>query len=223
MTIGFIGGTGPEGLGLAMRFALAGQTVCIGSRDPDRAVAAAAKVTEALTAVGRDAEVSGLANLDAAARSDTVLIVVPYDAHAVTLPTLRDAIAGKIVIDVVVPLTFTDGVPGVVPVAEGCAAQQAQALLPDSRVVGAFHNLSARQLQDLTVPMAGDVLVTGDDPDAKQTVIDLANSVADLRGVDAGPLAVSQVVEDITALLLGINRRYKTHSAIQIVGLPDDR
>ena len=224
MTIGFIGGTGPEGLGLAMRLALAGHSVRIGSRDADRAAAAAAKVTDALQTAGHNAPsqertATGLANLDAAVQSDIVVIVVPYSAHAITLPTLRDAVTGKIVIDVAVPLTFADGYPDVVPVPEGSVTEQAQALLPDARVVGAFHNFSARKLQDLATPMTGDVLITGDDLDAKQTVIDLANSIADLRGVDAGPLALSKCVEDITALLLGINRRHKTHAAIQIVGL----
>ncbi len=219
MTIGFIGGTGPEGLGLAMRTALAGNAVCIGSRDAARATAAADKVTDALKAVGRDVTATGRTNLDAATQSDIVVIVVPYRAHAITLPTLRDATAGKIVIDVAVPLTFADGYPDVDPVPEGSATEQAQALLPDARVIGAFHNFSARKLQDLDNPMTGDVLVTGDDLEAKQTAIDLANSINDLRGVDAGPLALSKCVEDITALLLGINRRNKTHAAIRIVGL----
>jgi NADPH-dependent F420 reductase len=219
VTIGFIGGTGPEGLGLAMRTALAGHAVCVGSRDAARAAAAAMKVADALTALGHECTATGLTNLDAAAQSDIVVIVVPYSAHAVTLPTLRDATAGKIVIDVAVPLTFADGYPNVDPVPEGSATEQAQALLPDARVVGAFHNLSARKLQNLDTSMTGDVLITGDDLDAKQTVIDLANSVHDLRGVDAGPLALSKCVEDITALLLGINQRNKANTAIQIVGL----
>ena len=105
------------------------------------------------------------------------------------------------------------------PVPEGSATEQAQALLPDARVVGAFHNLSARKLQDLAAPMTGDILITGDDPIAKQTVIDLPNSVHDLRGVDAGPLALSKYVEDITALLIAVNQRYKSQATIQIVGL----
>jgi len=163
--------------------------------------------------------VSGEANAEVARASDVLIVVVPYEAQAPTLTDLREEIGDKIVIDAVVPLSFVDGVPGVVVVPEGSATEQAQALLPRARVVGAFHNLSAKKLQGIPAPLAGDVLVTGDDADAKAEAMVLAERIGDSRAVDAGPLAMSKFVEDLTALLLGINRRYKTQAAVQIVGV----
>ena len=215
LTVGLIGGTGPEGLGLAMRLALAGETVRIGSRRAERASQAAATVREAVPA----ADVGGDVNETVARESDLLIIVVPYDAQAATLADLRDAIGEKIVIDAVVPLAFADGTPDVAVVPEGSATQQAQALLPQARVVGAFHNLSAKKLKAVAAPLDGDVLVTGDDAGAKAEVMALAGRIADLRAVDAGPLAMSKFVEDLTALLLGINRRYKTQASVRLVGV----
>ncbi len=218
-TIGLIGGTGPEGVGLAMRLALAGEAVRIGSRRRERASAAAATVREALTAAGASADVDGALNRDVVAASDIVVVTVPFDGHEATLIDLRDAIGAKLVVDAVVPLVFNHGVPGVATVPQGSATEQAQDLLPQARVIGAFHNLSAKKLQSLDTPMLGDVLVTGDDTDAKQSVMELVAKISDLRAVDAGPLAMSKFVEDITALILGINRRYKKQAAVQMVGL----
>ena len=147
------------------------------------------------------------------------MIGVPYEGHAATLEDLREAIGGKIVIDAVCPLAFQDGVPGVVVVPEGSATEQAQSLLPDARVSGAFHNLSAKKLQAVGAPLDGDVLVTGDDSEAKSSVMALAGAIHDLRAVDAGPLAMSKFVEDLPALILGINRRYKTQASVQMVGV----
>ncbi len=218
-TIGLIGGTGPEGLGLAMRLALAGEEVRIGSRKPERAAAAAAAVRDAVAAVGGTAAAAGAVNADVVANCDSVIIVVPFDGHEATLRDLREPIGNKVVIDAAVPLIFKDGVPAVEDVPQGSATEQAQALLPDARVVGAFHNLSAKKLQDLSQPMEGDVLVTGDDGSAKQQVIQMIEQMADLRPVDAGPLAMSRFVEGLTALILGINRRYKAQAAVQMVGV----
>ena len=218
-TIGFIGGTGPEGLGLAMRFALAGEAVRIGSRRQERAAEAAGKVRTAVEQAGGAANVDGGVNWDVVKGSDLIVVVVPFDGHADTLRDLSDAIGDKLVIDAAVPLVFRDGVPGAELVAEGSATEQAQALLPNARVVGAFHNLSAVKLQDLAKAMEGDVLVTGDDGDAKRQVMQLTGTIANLRAVDAGPLSMSRFVEDITALILGINRRYKAHAAVKMVGI----
>lgn len=218
-TIGFIGGTGPEGLGLAMRMALVGHTVRIGSRREERAAEAVNTIRTAVEAGGAKASTNGGLNHDVVANCDIVVVVVPFEGHADTLRDLRDAIGAKIVIDAAVPLLFRAGVPSVETVPEGSATEQAQALLPQATVVGAFHNLSAKKLQDLAKPMQGDVLVTGDDAQAKQTVMELTNQLRDLRAVDAGPLAMSKFVEDITALILGINRRYKALAAVQMVGL----
>lgn len=217
-TVGFVGGTGPEGLGLAMRMALAGYSVRIGSRGIERAEQAATTVREAVSAVASSPDSAGALNADVCAESDLVVIVVPFEGHAATCADLAEVIGDKLVIDVAVPLVFKDGRPGVELVPEGSATEQAQALLPAATVIGAFHNLSAKRLQDLSQPMAGDVLVTGDDAEAKQAVLDLADELTALRGIDAGPLAMSKIVEDLTALILGINHRYKATAAIQLVG-----
>ena len=218
-TIGFIGGTGPEGLGLAMRLALADDRVLIGSRRPERAEAAAQQVRDALAVVGRTADAGGGVNRDVVREADVIIVVVPFDGHEATLIDLRDDIGSKIVVDAAVPLEFVNGQPGVVAVEQGSATEQAQALLPDARVVGAFHNLSARKLQALDDEMEGDVLITGDDAEAKRTVIGMVGRMPRLRPVDAGALVMSSFVEGITALILSINRRYKSNAAVQMVGI----
>ena len=218
-TIGFIGGTGPEGLGLAMRLALADDRVLIGSRRPERAEAAAQQVRDALAVVGRTADAGGGVNRDVVRQADVIIVVVPFDGHEATLIDLRDDIGSKIVVDAAVPLEFVNGQPGVVAVEQGSATEQAQALLPDARVVGAFHNLSARKLQALDDEMEGDVLITSDDAEAKQTVIEMVGRMPRLRPVDAGALVMSSFVEGITALILSINRRYKSNAAVQMVGI----
>lgn len=172
-TIGFIGGTGPEGLGLAMRMALAGEAVRIGSRKPERAADAAATISAAVAAAGGSADAGGAVNADVVANCDIVVIVCPFDGHEAILRDLREPIGSKVVIDAAVPLVFIEGVPGCEAVPQGSATEQAQALLPEARVVGAFHNLSAKKLQDLSKPMEGDVLITGDDAEAKQQVVQL--------------------------------------------------
>lgn len=218
-TIGFIGGTGPEGLGLAMRLALAGDRVLIGSRRPERAAAAAQQIRDALAAVGHTAVSGGGVNRDVVREADIIVVVVPFDGHEVTLNDLRGEIGSKIVVDAAVPLEFVNGQPGIGAVEQGSATEQAQALLPDARVIGAFHNLSARKLQALAAEMAGDVLITGDDDEAKQIVIEMVKRMPRLRPVDAGPLAMSSFVEGLTALILSVNRRYKTQAAVQMVGI----
>lgn len=217
--IAFIGGTGPEGLGLAMRLGMAGHAVRIGSRRVERAEDAAATVRDAVAAVGGSADVDGGVNAEVVGAAEIVVVVVPFDGHEATLQDLREPIGEKLVIDAAVPLIFNDGVPGVVEVAEGSATEQAQVLLPQATVIGAFHNLSARKLQALDAPMDGDVLVTGDDEAGKATVMELVQAMPALRPVDAGPLAMSKFVEDLTALILGINRRYKAQAAVRMVGV----
>jgi len=214
-TIGFIGGTGPEGLGLAMRLAIAGERVLIGSRRIERAVDAAQTVRDAVTDAGGTADAGGGVNRDVVEQSDVVIVVVPFDGHEATLNDLRDTIGDKLVIDAAVPLTMENRVPGISDVAQGSATEQAQALLPDARVVGAFHNLSAQKLQDLDAPMQGDVLVTGDDAEAKAAVMDLVARIPDLRPIDAGPLPLSKLLEHLPALLLTVHRRYRAHAAVE--------
>ena len=214
-SLAFIGGTGPEGLGLAVRFAHAGEEVIIGSRRQERCDEAARKIIDKVPS----GTVRGLVNRAAVEAGDIILITVPFDGQADTLEELKDAMAGKIVIDTVVPLTFGKGKIGSILVQEGSAAQQAQRILTESKVVGAFQNLSARELMDPEVDMAADVVVCGDDPDAKQTVMDLAPKIKGVRAIDGGGLANAGYVENITALLANINRIYKAHSSIKIVGV----
>ena len=213
--IGFIGGTGPEGKGLTYRFALAGHEIVIGSRSAERAGAAASEIGERVA----EAAVRGVENADAARDGELIVLTVPFAAQADTLPALRDALDGKIVVSTGVPLAFEGGRPSMVAVPEGSAAEQAQALLPNARVVGAFHNLSAAKLWDGDALLEQDVIVCGDDADAKREVMALAEQILGVRAVDGGPLASSRYVEGITALLVAINRRYKARAGVRIVGV----
>lgn len=213
--IGFIGGTGPEGRGLALRFALSGEHVLIGSRDAGRAQEAADSVRRLASSIAID----GALNAAVAAQSDTVVIAVPYAAQKPTLQSLTAELKGKLIVNVVVPLAFSRGVARAVAVAEGSAALEAQAILPDSTHIAAFHNVSAPELLKPDKRLDTDIVVCGDDADAKLAVMRLADAIAGARGVDGGGLANAAYVENLTALLLNINRIYKAHSMIKIVGV----
>ena len=214
--LGFLGGTGPEGKGLAIRLALAGEETIIGSRDAQRA----RKAAEELVQLAPKARIEGAENAEAAARSDVVFLTVPYEGQRPLLEQLRDALRGKAVVDVVAPMQFQRGRgASAVAVEAGSAAQEAQQLLPESMVVGAFQNVSAVDLQQPDVVMAGDVVICSDHQGAKDLVMDLARKIPNLRPVDGGRLANSKYVEQITPLLVNINRIYKIHAGIQIVGL----
>jgi NADPH-dependent F420 reductase len=212
--IAFIGGTGEEGMGLALRFARAGHPCIIGSRSLEKAQAAVA----GLLAKDAALPVAAAVNADAATRGDLVAVTTPYAAQAGTLPALAGALAGKVVVSTVVPMAFEDGRASLVAVPEGSAAQQAQALLPRSTVVAAFQNLSAKKLLG-GVPLEADVVVCADDAAAKRRVIELAPAIEGVRGIDGGPLANAQIVEAITVLLVSINRIYKTQAGIRIAGV----
>jgi NADPH-dependent F420 reductase len=215
-TVAIIGGTGNEGPGLALRWAASDRyRVLIGSRDAGKAEAVAAALNARL---GRDL-VDGLGNASAAAAAEVVVVTVPYGAHTATLDSLRDHLAGKVLIDVTVPLR-PPRVSHVWVPPGGSAAAEAQALLgPGVRVVAAFQNVGSGRLQDLDHSIACDVLVCGDDAAAKAEAIALAEA-AGMRGLDAGPLRNAAVVEGLTAILIGINARYKAHDAgIRITGL----
>ncbi len=213
--IGFVGGTGPEGRGLALRLALAGEAVAIGSRDAVRAAEAGEKV---LSQVPTASVLAGL-NEDVAGDADIVFVSVPHAAQRETLTAITGQLAGKTVVTVVAPVSFSKGVATAVPVEEGSAALQAQALLPDSRVVAAFQTISARDLLKPGKPIDSDVVVCADDEDAKAEVSALAEKIKGVRAVDGGGLNNAGYVENFTALLLNINRKYKAHSAIRIVGI----
>ena len=214
MRIGILGGTGPQGRGLGRRFAMAGHEVLLGSRDAGRAQQAAAELAGA-------GSVSGVANAEAA-RAEIVVVAVPYEGHADLLASLADELEGTLVVDCVNPLGFDKQGAYPLEVPDGSAAQEAQRILPGSTVVGAFHNVSARLLDDPAVThIPGDVLVLGEDREAITRVIDLVPAIPGARGVYAGRLRLARTVESLTANLIAVNRRYKTHSGISIAGLPD--
>ncbi|MDQ2708684.1 MAG: NADPH-dependent F420 reductase, partial [Actinomycetota bacterium] len=171
---------------------------------------------------GVDVEaVSGADNAGCAAAADLVLVAVPWEGHDTLLTSLRDELAGKIVIDCVNPMGFDKQGPFVLPVAEGSAAQRAAALLPDSRVTAAFHHVSAVTLADLSVAEIDlDVLVLGDDREATDQVRALADAIPGVRGVFGGRLRNAGQVEALTANLIAVNRRYQTHAGIRITALP---
>jgi hypothetical protein len=208
LTLGFLGGTGDQGRGLAYRFARAGLSVVIGSRDASRAAMAASELGKG---------VRGMTNVDCATTSDVVVLAVPWEGHAALIESIREAVAGKVVIDCVNPLGFDAMGAYALQVAEGSALQQAQALLPDSRVVGAFHHVSAKLLADPDVASIDlDVLVLGDDRDATDIVQALAGRIDGMRGVYAGRGRNAHQVEAFTANLIAVNRRYKVHAGIRL-------
>jgi 8-hydroxy-5-deazaflavin:NADPH oxidoreductase len=210
LTIGILGGTGDQGRGLARRFALAGNPVIIGSRSAERAAAAA-------QALGPELGICGMANPGAAAAADVLIVAVPWEGHGDLLTSLAGPLAGKVVIDCVNPLGFDQRGAYPLPVAEGSAAQQAAAVLPDSVVVGAFHHVSAVLLLDPAVSRVElDVLVLGDDRQATDLVQALAARIPGARGVYAGRLRNCGQVEALTANLVSINRRYKAHAGLRV-------
>lgn len=219
-TVALIGGTGPEGRGLAARFALAGRRVAIGSRDAARGEEAAAGLRAALAGLRVRGELRGGANADAAADAEIAIVTVPYEGHAATLASLAGALAGRIVVDAVVPMRFERG-PRPIETPDGSATEEAARLLSGSRVTGAFHNLSAEALLDAGAPVRADVLVTGNDAAAKRAVRALAEEIEGVRAVDAGPLRYSRFVEGLTILLVGINGRHRARAHVRVEGLPD--
>jgi 8-hydroxy-5-deazaflavin:NADPH oxidoreductase len=215
MKVGILGGTGPQGRGLATRLAAAGHDVLIGSRSTKRAEVIAAELGQA----GGSGRIVGVSNPDAAG-AELVIVSVPYHSHAALLSSLATELAGKIVVDCVNPLGFDQQGPFPLRVAAGSAAQEAQHLLPDSTVIAAFHHVSAVLLNDPTVDhFADDVLVLGEDRDAIAVVCELATAIPGARGIYAGRLRNAGQVETLTANLIAINRRYKTHAGLAITGV----
>ena len=214
--LAFLGGTGPEGRGLALRLAAAGEHAIIGSRDAGRAATAA----EELLQLAPGANISGADNAQAAAEAGVVFLAFPSEGQRATLEQLKDALAGKVVVDVIAPMSFQRGRgASAVEVDAGSAAEEAQELLPDSLVVSAFQNISAEELQQPDTVMDGDVIVCSGHDEAKSLVMDLVSKIPSLRPVDGGGLANSKYVEQITPMLVNINRIYKIHAGIKIVGI----
>lgn len=212
--IGVLGGTGPQGLGLARRFAQAGHEVLIGSRDVERAQAVAEEVTECT--------LQGLTNSECAQRADIIIVAVPYDGHRETLEGLREQLLGKLVVDCVNPLQFDK--QGCFPLhpPAGSACEEAQLVLPDSFVTGAFHHLSAVHLNDVGSSVDCDVLVLGNTREATDATQRLAERIAGVRGIYAGRLRNAHQVEAFTANLISMNRRYNCHAGIRVTDLPHD-
>jgi NADPH-dependent F420 reductase len=215
--IAVIGGTGPQGKGLAYRWARHGHRVVLGSRSADRAQEAA----EQISARVDGADVTGATNVDAAAGADVVVLAVPYDGHDDLVASLAGPLAGKTVISCVNPLGFDKQGPYGLDVPGGSAAETAAALVPEATLVGAFHHVSAPSLWgDAEYLDHEDVLVCGDDQEAKAVAIELARAVTSRDGIDAGRLRIARQLEPWTAVLISINKRYKTRSGTSISGVP---
>lgn len=214
-TIAVLGGTGKEGSGLAFRWAHYGHPIIIGSRALEKATAVASELNELL---GKPV-IRGMANVDAAREADVAVLTVPYAAHQATLEAVKETVQGKVLVDVTVPLRPPAVTVVILPDGR-TAAEEAQALLGDGvRVVSAFQNVSASHLKDLTHTVECDVLVCGDDAEARRIVLALAEA-AGMRGIDAGPLANAIVAESLTPVLVSINKRYKVKGAgIRITGI----
>lgn len=211
-TIAVLGGTGAQGMGLAYRWAASGLSVLIGSRQGERALAAAEEI-----GLGTQ----GATNAEVARDCDVAVIAVPWAGHEALVYSMRPLLTNKLVVDCVNPLAFDENGPHAPHVPEGSAAQQAQHLLSESVVVGAFHNVSATHLLDRAADTVdADTLVLGDDRAATDAVIALANRVPGMRGVYGGRLRNCAQVEALTANLIAINRRYKSHASIRITDLP---
>lgn len=216
--LAFLGGTGPEGRGLALRLALAGETTIIGSRDASRA----AGVAEELLSLAPGARIQGADNAGAAGAAEVVFLTFPYEGQRPTLEQLQGTLDGKVVVDVIAPMQFQRGRgASALEVAAGSAAEEAQELLPGSMVVAAFQNVSAEELQQAGAVMEGDVIVCSDHAGAKALVMDLVRKIPELRPVDGGALANARYVEQITPMLVNINRIYKIHAGIRIVGIQE--
>jgi NADPH-dependent F420 reductase len=208
LVVGVLGGTGPQGKGLAYRLAKAGQKVIIGSRAADRAQAAADELGHG---------VEGADNAETARRSDVVIVAVPWDGHGKTLESLREELAGKLVVDCVNPLGFDKKGAFALKPEEGSAAEQAAALLPDSRVAAAFHHLSAVLLMDTEIAeIDTDVMVLGEERADVEIVQALAGRIPGMRGVFAGRLRNAHQVESLVANLISVNRRYKAHAGLRV-------
>lgn len=221
-TIAVIGGTGDQGFGLVLRWAKAGEQIIIGSRQQQKAEDAVKKARDAL---GGNASIVGMENPKAAAEADIVVMSVPFAAHVDMIKSVHDSIKpDAIFVDVVVPLTTAVGgsASTALGVWEGSAAQQAARLLPPhTKIASAFHNVVAESLQDLRRNVDSDVLVCSDSLDVRKAVMALAEKIPGVRAVDGGRLENSRIVEQMTALLIGINIRYKvTNAGIRITGLP---
>jgi hypothetical protein len=222
MIVGLVGGTGKLGSALAGRFARAGHEVIIGSRDSARAENVASTLAQAIGTVDRS-RLRGADNATAAATADIVVITVPFEAQEATLRGLSTTVENRVVVSTAVPVRFVEGVgPTHIAVEQGSASEQVAALLPGASVVGALHTVSSAKLAKLERDLDDDVVITGDDAAAKVMVAELLTSMSGLRVVDGGSLRNSCYIEQLTVLLLTINKRVRRNTGLRITNLPDE-
>lgn len=218
--IAVLGGTGPEGSGLALRWAQAGEAVIIGSRDAQRAQQTADKIRQQ---AGGNATISGLENVAACGVADLLVLTIPFAGHAALLKQLKPALRpGTIVVDATVPLAASVGgrASRTLGVWQGSAAQETAEFVPKGvSVVAAFQNVGAEMLQSAG-PVDCDVIVCSDDAEAGQAVRQLASKISGVRALDGGKLENARILEQITALLIGLSIRHKGHAGLRITGLP---
>lgn len=217
--VGIVGGTGPMGRGLALRLAAAGRDVLLGSRDEERAASIVADLHERFPDAA--ARVTGVANADACTGATTVLLAAPWAASLELAVAHAEVLAGRQVVSVANALTRSGGAFLPLTMPRGSVTAEVQARLPDAAVTGAFHHLPAGPLADLDRDLEADVLVVGDDPVARAATLDLVESIAGLRGIDAGGLESAGPVEATTAVLVTINAGYRTHSTVRLGGRLD--
>jgi NADPH-dependent F420 reductase len=220
--VAIVGGTGALGFGLGLRLGRAGVRVVIGSRDGGRAAEAADRASERVP----DGSFEGRLNPEAVGDAAAVVLSVPFRNQSENLTNLRDALApGQLLIDATVPLAaaVSGRATRMLGVPQGSAAQQAAEMVPDGvRVVSALHTVSATQLADLDAELDEDVLICGDRRDDKREAAELIARIRGLRCVDAGRLEMARIAESLTALMISINARYKTHAGVRVTGLPAD-
>jgi NADPH-dependent F420 reductase len=219
--IPILGGTGALGAGLATRWAKAGAAIVLGSRSADRASEAAEKIRAAVPG----ADVTGLPNEEAAAAAEVIFLTVPFRNQSENLNNLRGALKpGQILVDCTVPLAaaVSGKATRSIGVWQGSAAQQAQEMVPEGvTVVAALHTVGAPTLSDLDAELGEDVLTCGDKKADKARVARLIELIPGLRAVNAGPLEMARIVEQLTPMLISVNSRYKAHAGIRLTGLPD--
>lgn len=220
--VAIIGATGALGFGLAVRLGRAGVPILIGSRDAGRAAEAAERARAAVP----DGSFEGLENAEAAGRAEVVVLAVPFRNQSENLNNLRDVLReGQLLVDCTVPLAaaVSGRATRMLGVWQGSAAQQAAEMAPEGvRVVSALHTVDAGTLRDLDVTLDEDVLICGDRKADKRVAAELIARIEGLRPVDAGRLEMARIVESLTALLISMNARYKTHAGVRITGLPDE-
>lgn len=218
-TLGIIGGTGPQGRGLAARWALAGHVVHLGSRSRERAQEA---VDDVLGRTGGVGDVRAGTNEEVAAAGEIVVVALPYPAQRSVLPPLRDTVGDRVVLNVVNPMEFDEIGPRAVRVEAGSAAEECQQLWPQSRVVSGFHDVSSRRLLRVDEEIVAHVLICGDDREAAHRVAHLAGRIAGMWGVYCGPLRNSEYIENLTPVLLSINRLHGIQAGLRIDGIEPD-